>query len=153
MEIDRSGPSLDQAEYSTSGQAMHLYRILYYSRLVGNAEIEAILETARERNRQDYITGALWFDGEFFIQVLEGGRVKLTETYNRIACDPRHKNIVLAQCVPIFERSYSDWSMAFYADTRENRNRIKRYVAQDFLDPRPMPPESMLKLLSDGELA
>jgi hypothetical protein len=126
---------------------MYLYRMLYYSRAVNDPDTDAILDVARKKNAKNFLTGALWYDGEFFVQVLEGTRSSLAETYRSISQDNRHRDVVLVECIPIDERSFSDWDMDFYHDNKTNRANIKRYVGQDYLDPRAMSPNSMLKML------
>jgi len=131
---------------------MFIYRILYYSRAVNDPDLDEILDTAREINSRNHLTGALWYDGDFFVQALEGTRPKVSETYNRIAKDKRHRDVVIVHCGPIDERMFSEWDMAYYDDTSKNRQLIKRFAGQDFLDPRVMQPETMLKMLKGVNL-
>jgi hypothetical protein len=126
---------------------MFLYRILYYSRAVNDPDTDAILDVARKKNAKNFLTGALWYDGDFFIQALEGTRSNLSSAYQTISRDPRHRDVVLVECTPIDERTFSDWDMDFYHDSKTNRAHIKRYVGQDYLDPRAMNPSTMLKLM------
>lgn len=129
---------------------MFLSRIIYYSRASGEADVDAILTAARSHNQHNHVTGALWFDGDFFVQALEGGRSEISAVYNRIVQDSRHRDIVLVDCAAIDERRFADWDMAFFRETRKNREQIKRYCAQDFLDPGAMPAASLLNLLEHG---
>lgn len=98
-----------------------LYTLAYFSRnSIDNQdlpalhrEIEAILHTARESNRQRGITGALLYSSGCFAQVLEGPLDEVESTFERIQLDPRHRDVALIQHQPIATRSFGDWSMAF----------------------------------------
>jgi len=76
-------------------------------------EIQAILKTARKRNSERQITGALVYSAGYFAQVLEGPLNEIEMTFERIQCDPRHRDVKILQYHPLEERRFSDWSMAF----------------------------------------
>ncbi len=97
-----------------------LYRILYCSRncLAGEVdtyqeEIEAILAKSRANNARDGVTGGLLFSDGCFAQVLEGPLANVETAFERIQCDPRHKDVTVLQAGPIETRGFPDWSMAF----------------------------------------
>lgn len=133
---------------------MFLTRLVYFSKSAPAHEIdvEQILRTARTYNKRNHITGALWFDGDFFVQVLEGGRHAVSHTYHRIASDPRHFDIELAVCEGVDTRLFHAWHMAYFADTENNRNLVLKYSGQDKLDPARMTASSLLHLLAEGQL-
>jgi hypothetical protein len=98
---------------------MPLHRLVYRSTLVapgGQAGIAALIEdimvSARRRNAQQGVTGALLYSGESILQVLEGRLPALEETYDRISADLRHGGLTLLQFVPIAARDFPDWRMA-----------------------------------------
>jgi hypothetical protein len=98
-----------------------LYSLCYISRnAIDNhdivelsREIEAILRTARKSNAERKITGALVYSAGHFAQVLEGPLNEVEMTFERIQCDPRHRDVNILQLHPLEERRFSDWSMAF----------------------------------------
>ncbi len=96
-----------------------LHRLVYRSSLVAPAAerqhdmLAAILDASRRRNAAAGLTGALLHAGESLVQVLEGPLQPLEETYDRISADLRHAHVVLLQFVPIAERSFPDWRMAY----------------------------------------
>jgi Sensors of blue-light using FAD len=97
-----------------------LYRLVYISRneIIGDDakirhEIEQILASAREKNPQANITGALMFNAGSFAQVLEGAHDDIQETFERIQCDPRHSHVVMLALGPVKQREFSNWSMAY----------------------------------------
>jgi hypothetical protein len=69
----------------------------------------AILKTAREHNPRTGVTGVLCHcaTSKIFMQVLEGGRGAVSALYNRIAQDPRHREVALLSYEEIGERSFS----------------------------------------------
>jgi hypothetical protein len=94
---------------------MLLVRSLYYSDAVlsGVGDIDAILDVARAKNAAQNITGILVIDRGRFLQVLEGGRNVVSATLLRIAADPRHRNMRLADFTEVSERRYHTWSMGY----------------------------------------
>jgi len=81
-------------------------------------QIEQILDTARSRNREVGITGALMFNRGLFAQILEGPTAAVEETFERIQCDLRHADVVMVACEAVAKRSFDQWSMA-YVGSRE----------------------------------
>jgi blue light- and temperature-responsive anti-repressor len=103
-----------------------LYRLIYRSReviaevapdAVNEAglqrELRAIVSTARWRNKDDNLTGALLFTGGGFAQVLEGRREIVERTFERIAVDRRHTDVTVLSFTPTPQRSFPDWPMGF----------------------------------------
>ncbi|NOS75977.1 MAG: BLUF domain-containing protein [Methyloglobulus sp.] len=97
-----------------------LYRLVYISRneIIGDdavirREIEQILASAREKNPQANITGALMFNAGSFAQVLEGAHDEIQETFERIQCDSRHSHVTMLALEPVTKREFSNWSMAY----------------------------------------
>jgi hypothetical protein len=92
---------------------MALRQVLYGSsavRPMTQAEIDVILEQARRRNIETGITGNL--DGNF-LQLLEGEEPALSETFDRIRLDTRHRNLIKMLDGPIDQRSFAASPMAF----------------------------------------
>ncbi len=75
--------------------------------------IESILTTARDRNAKEDITGMLFFDGETFIQILEGPEERVDRVFASICQDNRHCKIGHIYRGQIFERSFADWRMGY----------------------------------------
>lgn len=128
---------------------MYLTRLMYFSENDPEVktDIQQILDVARETNEKFDVSGVLWFDGDIFIQVLEGQRKAVSEIYHRIAGDPRHHNIELVECVSVSERLFGNWTMGYLANTRANRAKIFQYSGHKELLPREMSTESMLSFL------
>ncbi|MBB6342492.1 hypothetical protein HNP49_002674 [Pseudomonas fluvialis] len=130
---------------------MHLVRLLYLSKAtngLGVSGIEALLLSARRHNLQAGISGMLAFNGEYFLQVLEGGRSEVNRLYQRISTDPRHQELLLLQMDEISERLFSDWSMAYVPSSSLTRELLLRYGVSDEFQPMLMSNHSCLGLLT-----
>ena len=77
-----------------------LTRLLYVSDVNKDQplDMESLVEAAVRKNKANDITGVLWLTGKNFVQVLEGGRLSVSNTYNIIANDPRHSNVEIVSC-------------------------------------------------------
>jgi hypothetical protein len=97
-----------------------LYRLIYVSRNEikgdqGNIQttIDQILKTARIKNAQVNITGALLFNAAYFAQILEGTSEAIEDTFERIECDERHSKVKILDFKQVENRIFTDWSMAY----------------------------------------
>lgn len=96
-----------------------LCRLVYEStvRLPFGAEgeqgIQEILTAARSRNAALGVTGVLYFDGSYFLQVLEGPQGAIAEVFASILADPRHTDLRVVERGPIATRSFAGWDMAW----------------------------------------
>lgn len=76
-------------------------------------DLEALLVTARRRNRALGVTGVLLYhDGSFF-QYFEGPRPGVEEVYAHIKRSPQHHDIIELARLPIAERVFPSWLMGF----------------------------------------
>lgn len=112
---------------------MHpLYRLVYFSTPrsgIAVQDILAILKSARAFNAQAHISGFLTFHERCFLQVLEGSREALSETFVRICKDPKHHSVVLMGYDPIDQRSFPAWNMGYLPLANARDERISRYTA------------------------
>ena len=94
---------------------MSLTQLIYVSSLAHGCEPElaSILESADRRNREDDITGMLLYSGGNFLQVLEGPKERVYQTYERICRDPRHGSIMMLTEEDVSERHFADWRMGY----------------------------------------
>jgi hypothetical protein len=75
-------------------------------------ELGRLFATARSRNKQLEVTGALLCADGCFVQVLEGDEATVQGLFARIATDPRHDSVDLLETGPVPERAFSRWAMA-----------------------------------------
>ena len=92
--------------------------LMYVSRAAfpsGSADrsIAEILRTARARNGEMGVTGALLHLGGFFAQVLEGEANDVNQLMIDILRDERHSDVRIIEVGPIKGRRFSNWSMAW----------------------------------------
>lgn len=136
---------------------MYLFRLIYYSKNAitasgdpnQRAELKNILASAQKRNVASGITGALLFNQTYFAQVLEGDRKAVTETFCRIAQDPRHSDHVILEARPISSRRFADWSMCFVGQPVAEEVHRRYCISNQFL-PMKMSADSLLGFM--GEL-
>jgi hypothetical protein len=69
------------------------------------------------------------------LRVLEGGRMAVNKLYNRIAADPRHRDVVLLTYDEIDERCFAGWSMGQVNLSRLNTALLLKYSETAVLDP------------------
>lgn len=90
-----------------------LVYVSYETHHLTKDELVAILNEARENNKKMDVTGMLLYRDGFFIQALEGEQAVVEELYERIAADPRHKNVINVYQNVISKRVFGEWSMGF----------------------------------------
>lgn len=115
-----------------------LVRLLYASRAKATltpAQFDDILAVSRRNNPANGITGVLCTNTFIFLQMLEGGRKEVSETYNRIASDPRHQDVQLLHFEEIMSRKFADWSMGKVSFDRLNMAVLLKHSAKAVLDP------------------
>ncbi|GEL43239.1 hypothetical protein MEX01_38300 [Methylorubrum extorquens] len=95
-----------------------IHQLVYYSRNTVPGGDRAMLTNLREivsasqrNNSHNGITGFLIFDKTWFVQILEGDRSKVTETYNRIARDARHSTATIMSVRDVEGRLFPNWTM------------------------------------------
>lgn len=96
---------------------MSLFRLVFASNAVGAAAegllpLIDIIGVSNANNRRDHVTSALLrHDGRFF-QVMEGARVDLDRTLNRIRADRRHDDLCILSDRAVDARLFTDCAMA-----------------------------------------
>lgn len=128
-----------------------LVRLLYASRAVDACPeiIEAILHECRSRNPNSGITGVLCYGGGIFLQVIEGGRMAISQLYNQIQRDARHKDVVLLQYEEVSERRFVGWTMGEVNTTRINASILLKYAEKPELDPYSVSGQVSMALLEE----
>ena len=129
-----------------------LVRCLYASRMPkaqSAATLRAILEESRKNNAKNGITGVLVATSDCFIQVLEGGRAEVCETYNQIAADKRHTDVTILSFTEITHRSFESWSMGEVIVGQLNPAVLLKHSSSLHIDPFAMSGASVLALLNE----
>jgi hypothetical protein len=129
-----------------------LVRLLYASRSVvpiTHDELMSIMRQSKANNLAQGITGVLCCSDSIYLQVLEGGRSAVNRLYNRIAADPRHKDVELLHYEQIGERRFAGWSMGQVNLSRLNPGLLLKYSATAALDPYAVSGRVSLALLDE----
>lgn len=93
-----------------------LYELIYRSTAkstLTDQDLKDILETARNFNEANHLTGCLLYHKGQFLQLLEGDFQTLLDLYERIKHDKRHHDFLLLHMKETNQRIYTDWTMAF----------------------------------------
>ena len=93
-----------------------MHRIIYLSsgvKIFSDEEINDLLKISRENNQKNGITGLLLYSDGNFMQILEGEKEAVENTYNKIQNDTRHRNIILITNESIKQRNFSEWKMGY----------------------------------------
>lgn len=131
---------------------MNLTRLVYYSQRnpSQNLDIRELIQICNRNNSRLGLTGMLHYNGDHFLQVLEGGRAEVSSIYHRIAQDPRHINIILISCMDVRERFFSTWSMGLHEGMDEKTKEIfRRYFSTEDINPEVVNVDSLLDALQD----
>jgi hypothetical protein len=100
----------------TRRKMMAAFQLIYASRAAEEIDRNSLLDilsVSRDRNSQVGVTGALLYDQQTFIQVLEGEERAVEETFQRIANDSRHTDVIVISRFHIPSRQFANWSMGF----------------------------------------
>ena len=129
-----------------------LVRLLYASRAVApltSDTIGAILASSRKTNPSLGVTGLLCHSGDFFMQLLEGGRDVVNQLYTRIASDPRHQDVILLDYQEVVERRFANWTMGQVNLNQVNPSVLLKYSERAVLDPYAVSGKVSLALLDE----
>lgn len=72
-----------------------------------------ILNSSHAKNKLNDLTGHLYYDGNSFLQIIEGEENAVRSLYEKIKIDPRHTNVETLYENEINERAFEGWEMAF----------------------------------------
>ena len=115
-----------------------LVRLLYASRaapaLTGPV-VDSILSQSQRNNTERGITGVLCYSDDIFLQVLEGGRDDVCETFNAIVRDDRHRNVRILNFEEIEERKFGGWTMGHVNIAKVNPALLLKYASKPVLNP------------------
>lgn len=79
-------------------------------------ELGTLFSTARSRNKQRHITGALLCTDDSFVQLLEGDETEVRGVFERISRDSRHDAVSVITSGLVDDRVFSRWAMAEVAE-------------------------------------
>ncbi|MEM6615236.1 MAG: BLUF domain-containing protein [Pseudomonadota bacterium] len=132
---------------------MPLYSLSYISRapeLRGELRkeyLKNIEASSRSHNCETGVCGVLVHVDDYFIQVMEGSRGPLNETYHRIINDERHHDIHLLRVYPIVSRQFTTKDVTTYQVYSKDHPLFLPYKVRQCFDPYHLPPDGTLDLL------
>lgn len=91
-------------------------------------EIDEILKVAVEKNKEFGISGLLVFDGETFIQCIEGESKNIDQLFENLSKDDRHSDINLLGQKEVDTRDFESWSMGYIKDIEA----VKKLIAETY---------------------
>jgi hypothetical protein len=133
-----------------------IHQLVYYSRntVPGNdramlTNMREILSASQRNNSRDGITGFLIFDKTWFVQILEGARANVTETYNRIGRDTRHSGTTIINVRDVPTRLFPNWTMGGAMRTLEVTEIYLQHGFGTTLEPARLKSEQVIRLALD----
>ncbi len=135
---------------------MRLTRLVYFSRNKLDTSrgaladrVSEILAVSVANNRAADISGGLIFNGEYFLQALEGDAVAVQETVARIERDPRHSDICVIDTKSAGARRFGYWWMAAAGLTDANAEHFARYCGIGEFQPHLLNGTAACELIAD----
>ena len=93
-----------------------MIELIYISNTPNTLDQSTILEilnSSHTKNKLNDLTGHLYYDGNSFLQIIEGEENAVRSLYEKIKIDPRHTNVKILYENEINERAFEGWEMAF----------------------------------------
>lgn len=135
-----------------------IHQLIYYSRntvpggdrqMLNN--LREIVSASQRNNSRDGVTGFLIFDKTWFVQILEGERARVTETYNRIARDNRHSSATIVNVQDVAARSFPNWTMGGALRTLEVQEIYLAHNIGTIMEPAKLKSAQIIDLALDLE--
>lgn len=116
-----------------------LVRSVYFSRIhkkMDKRELSNILHFSRHNNGKNHITGVLFMDKNYFVQLIEGDRTDVSNLMFTIAKDNRHFGMTLVGFEDVSGRLFSEWEMAFVGNDASTRKILMEASGSPEFEPR-----------------
>lgn len=138
--INPSQKTISIAAVTQAESAMQLTRLVYTSRHedLGNAGLDAILNSSRKNNTRDLVTGVLVVDDGTFLQLIEGRRDAIAKCFERVMEDKRHYDVQVISCGDVSKRLFEDWSMRLVKVCKIKHEILSAHSVEGKFQPRVM---------------
>ncbi len=110
-----------------------LGRILYFSRCAGSLDtnpgsesLQALTRTCKRANEFGLISSIVVQDGGWFLQLLEGERGILSQTFQRISKDKRHQEVLIVEWADALRRELL-LPFSLIQRTRNNEQSFRKF--------------------------
>jgi hypothetical protein len=100
-----------------------IYHLLYSSTAssyISKKMVEEVLDVSRRYNALNKVTGLLICRSGHFLQLLEGTRESVRQTYERIKLDRRHEATFILAEFQSEARIFPEWNMGHIEDTKNS---------------------------------
>jgi len=124
-------------------------RLIYFSENHTNNglnDIREILKSARRNNNNHKISGILYHNENFFMQVLEGNREDVSFLFQKITNDSRHENIVIVSVDEAEDRIFKDWGMLYVNESAIPEEELITYLKGSKFNPNTMPSDQLKQM-------
>jgi hypothetical protein len=131
---------------------MYLVRLIYASKIpeaLNQKDIKAILVSSRANNTLNNVTGSLIYSKGYFLQCLEGSRIKVNQLYHKILLDERHHDPSILKYEEISVREFDRWAMGFIPTAKISGELILKYSGEQSFNPYSMSGEACYLLLKE----
>lgn len=131
---------------------MNLTRLVYYSQRNPSVDmdVDALIKGCKRKHIKQSLTGMLHYNGDYFVQVIEGGRVDVSALFHQIVRDVRHSNVILLSFSDVRERLFSTQPMGLRQGMdKQSRAIFLRYFASTVIDPETVNVDALLDALHD----
>lgn len=98
------------------------------------ADIAAMVGNAQANNARDALTGALIYNGQNFMQLLEGPVARVEACLARIRADLRHNGMIEIRRRLVEARDFAEFSMLYRPLFRDHDADLSRLAARGALD-------------------
>ena len=108
-----------------------MYYIIYLStgtKQFTEDDLTVILSKSVANNTRDNVTGVMLYHEGNFIQLLEGEKEAIFDTFKRINNDDRHTAISTIASGESNQRNFPDWAMGFKSINAEALKELKGYL-------------------------
>lgn len=96
-----------------------------------DSELESLFGYIVSMNSTLQISGALLHNEGFFLQVLEGDKLRIDELFSKIRKDKRHKNILMVLDQKIENRIFQNYEANFnILKTKDDIKRLNTYLSK-----------------------
>ena len=112
-----------------------------------DGNVADILTTARRKNRQNNLVGALYYGNGCFFQCLEGRKQDIDALYAKLEKDLRHTELLVLSVEPIEQVGFLSWEMKYAQIDQEVRAFLKSHQLGKF-DPYRFTPEMTAELIA-----
>jgi hypothetical protein len=135
---------------------MPLHRIVFYSSNETSFSsssmrdfVRNVLESCSRHEALAGLTGALLFNEHFFLQVMEGDKVAISQRMWRLAQDERHSLMVILAAGAIPRRAFLTWSVGYAGRSDELDKLYLRYGPAPKFDPTHMIATSAVDMVEE----